>query len=367
MAKLRKLEGAVDQNSSAMKNVLRSPSPSINWSFATEGFGLPYGMGMVLYGPPKGGKSIIANTLIGQMHQDDLEAVAVVFNTELRGEFQQNSVSLQKWGIDSDRFITFDVNQPELIFDRIEKDIDALIQEGLKIKMVIIDSLSAIQGRCAMNADSVMTQQIGDQAATIKDGLARILPVIRKHKIAFICTTHVRAEMDMKEQMRGKTIKMQASWATKHVFEYFCYVEPNQSKTGKVSLAGEEFNDPSIVDFMNKEMKTGRKIRFKVEESSVGREGRVAEFTLDYNKGIINQYEEIFTLGLNYGVIEKPNNVTYKYGEYSYRGLVACLTAVRDNKQMQEEILEKVKKKDFDLINGVAPAPVAATPEKQAE
>lgn len=352
MAKLRKLEGTADFGSSAMLNVLRSPSPSVNWSFATSGFGLPYGMGMVLYGPPKGGKTIITNTLIGGLHADDPDAVAIKFDTELRSEFQTTNASLQKWGIDPDRYIAYDVNQPELIFDRIEKDVDAMCQEGLKVKMIIIDSLSNILGRRQMNANSVMTQQIGDQAATLKEGLMRILPIIRKHKIALVCTAHVRAEMDMQEQMRGKTIKMQASWATKHMFEFFCYTEPNRSKTGKVTLAGEEFTDSSVVDFMDKAAKTGHKIRFRVEESSVGYTGRTAEFTLDYNKGIINQYEEVFTLGVNYGIIERPNNVTYKYGENSYRGVVAMLTALKDNPDLQKEVLEKVRLKDFKIING---------------
>ncbi len=348
LSKLRNLEGAVDlSGSNPLANCLQTASPSVNWAFANTGHGVPFGYGMVLYGPPKGGKSIICNSLIGSLHQQDPEAVAIVFNTEMRGALQTNSGQLSKWGIDAERFITYDVNQPEQIFDRIEQDIATACQEGEKIKLIVIDSLSGIMGRRTLNADSISTQQIGDQAATIKDGLLRILPTIRKHGIALIATAHVRAEMDMKEQMRGKTVKMQAAWATKHTFEYFCYVEPNRSKEGKVSLAGEEFVDKDILDFMDHAQKTGHKIRFRVEENSAGVSGRTAEFTLDYSKGIVNQYEEIFTLAVNYGIIERPNNVTYTYGGKSYRGLVACLTAIRDDQDLQKELLTKVFQKDM--------------------
>jgi RecA/RadA recombinase len=355
LSKLRQLEGAVNpaDGEAALLNCLRTPSPSVNWAFAMPGFGLPFGTGMLLYGPPKGGKSVLINSVIGQLHKDDPEAIVVKFDTELRGKFQNNLTNLKKFGIDPDRYIVYDANQPENIFDRIEHDIATACQEGEKIKMVVIDSLSGIMGRRTLNATSVGTQQIGDQAATIKDGLLRIISVVRKHNIALVCTAHVRAEMDMQEQMRGKTVKMQAAWATKHVFEFFCYVEPNKSKSGRVNLAGEEFTDEDSVDFMNKAQKTGHKVRFRVEESSFPHSGRTAEFTLDYDDGIVNQYEEIFTLALNYGVIEKPNNVTYKIGENNYRGLVACLSAIRDNSDLQKDLLDQVKKMDFEKLKKV--------------
>jgi RecA/RadA recombinase len=344
--KMRKLDGAANIGSGLMEDCLQTPSPSVNWAFATPGNGLPYGTGMLLYGPPKGGKSIICNAFIGGLHAADPEAKAITFNTELRAEMQTTDKQLAKFGIDQERFLAFDVNQPEFIFDRIENDINAACQEGEKIKLIVIDSLTAIQGRRSMNSTSVMDQQIGDHALTISVGLKRIMPIIRKHKIALIMTDHVRAEMDMRQQMRGKTIKMASGWATKHCAEFFCFVEPNLSKDGKINLAGEEFTDPNLIDFMEKAQKIGRKIRFRVEESSVGVEGRTAEFTLDYNKGIINQYEEVFTLAKNMGIIEKPNNVTYSYGDKNWRGLVACLTAIKDDGLLRKELLDKAIAKD---------------------
>lgn len=347
LSRLRKMEGAVlPGQRNPLADCLRTPMPSVNWAFGIEGHGLPYGYSMILYGPPKGGKSILCNAIIGQLHKDDPEAIAITFNTELRGEAQANEQQMRTWGIDSDRFQVFDVNTPELVFDRIETDIAAMCQEGAKIKLIIIDSLKGISGRRAMNATTVMTQQIGDEAATLQDGLKRILPIIRKYKIALIMTTHVRAELDQQEQMRGKTVKMAGAWATKHMAEIFAYVEPNRSKSGKVTLAGEEFTDPSVVDFMEKSQKTGHKIRFRVEESSIGPQGRTAEFTLDYNQGIINTYEEVFTLAKNYGIINRPNNVMYEYNGKSWRGVENMLTAIRDDRTFYNDLLAAVYAKD---------------------
>lgn len=354
LKRLRDLEGAVSSSTGdeAVLNCLRTPSPSVNWALAQPGFGLPYGCAMVLYGPPKGGKSVFLNGIIGQMHADDPEAIAVKFDTELRSQFTVTETTLKKFGIDPERFIPYDVNEPNKIFDRIEHDIAAACQDGTKIKMVIIDSMSGIQGRRALNAESIDTQQIGDQAATIKDGLLRIMPTIRKYGIALIVTAHIRAEMDMAEQMRGKKVKMQAAWAAKHTFEYFCYIEPNQSKTGRVTLGGVEFKDKELVDFMDKDMKTGHKVRLRVEDSSFPYGGRTAEFTLDFDRGIINQYEEIYTLAKNYNLIT-CSGAWYNTEGQKFNGLVKCLEGLRDDKVLQDTLLSKVKEIDFKRIKGI--------------
>ena len=350
MARLRKLEGAVEQDYDAMINVLKTPSPSVNWALGLRGYGLPFGYSMMLFGPPKGGKSIICNAFIGQLHRDDPEAVSITFNTELRGELQQNDHAQVAFGIDPDRHITYDVNEPALIFDRIENEINAMCQEGLKVRCIIIDSLKGIAGRRSLNATSINTQQIGDQAATIQDGLMRILPTIRRNRIALIMTTHVRAEMDQHEIMRGNTMKMASAYAAKHMAELFCYVEPNKSKKGRTTLAGEDFLDQDTKDFMDKSLKTGHKIRFKCVGNSIGPDSRTAEFTLDYQQGIINQYEEVFTLGKNLGIIEKVNNMTYTYKETKWTGLKNVLTAIRDDSALCRSILADVYEKDSKTL-----------------
>jgi hypothetical protein len=340
LSRLRKLEGAV--NDFKLEH-LRSPSPSINWAYANKGKGLTFGMHAILWGKPKSGKSLIAKMYAGQLLKDDPEAIVLEFNTELRGKFQSTPETLAKFGIPNDgRFISFDVNEPEKVFDVIQKDVSAAIQDGEKVKLIIIDSLTNIQGRRSMNADSVSVQQIGDKALTIQTGLERILPIVRKHDIALISTAHARAEMDQRKQMQGKTIKMANSFAAQHLAEYFIYVERNETKDGRTDLAGEEFLDQETKDFMDKAERTAHKIRFQLTDSSFGVSGRTAEFTLDYDKGLINVHEEIFVLAKNLGIITKPNNVTYQYKDKSFRGLVACLTAIRDNEELQKELLTEI-------------------------
>jgi RecA/RadA recombinase len=351
MNKLRKLEGTVVSGYDPQLNCAQTPSPSVNWAFGTKGWGLPYGYSMVLYGPPKGGKSIICNAMIGTMHQNDPEAIAITFNTELRGELQANEDQMKTFGIDPERFIVYDVNSPEMIFDRIEHDIAGAIEEGAKIKMIVIDSITNINGRRTMNANTVMQQQIGDRAATIQDGLMRIMPIIRKHRIALVMAAHVRAELDMAEQMRGNKVKMAGAFGLKHQAEFFVFVEPVKSKEGKTDILGKAFVDDSVKDIMDKEQRSGHKIRLRVMDTSIGiGHGRTAEFSLDYRDGIINTHEEVFRMGVNLGVIERPNNVTYIYKDKNYKGIAAIVNSMKDDKDLTNDILNSIKARDLEVL-----------------
>lgn len=357
MARLQKHSAAVQGDYNPFAYVLRTPSPSVNFTFGKT-WGLPFGYSMVLYGPPKAGKSVLCNAFIGQLHRDDPEAIALKFNTEMREEGQLTPEQANNWGIDPDRYQAYNTNVPSEIFDFIENEVAAMCQEGAKIKLIIIDSITGIRGRRDLNADSIDTQQIGDDAITIQQGLKRILTTIRRHRIAVILTAHVRAELDRLEQMRGNDKKMAGSWALKHFAEYFMYVEPNLSKTGRSDLMGNDFIDDSVTDLMNKGERKGHKIRVTMKDSSVGPKGRVGEFTLDYDRGIINTYEEVFLLGVNRGLIERPNNVTYAFDGATYRGKPAILQALKDNADLYQQVLSATMKLDMEGRSAPAAASI---------
>lgn len=350
MKALNKLEGAVNKEANPFANGVRFPSPSINFTFGNTHL-LPFGYTLIMYGPPAGGKSILLNAMIGQLHQDDPEAIAVKFNTEMREEAQTTKAQRSIWGIDDDRYIAYDVNNPELIFDRIEKDIAAMCQEGAPIKLVAIDSINAILGRRSMNADSVMVQQIGDQAKTLQDGFGRILAVQRKYKFAVVLTSQVRSEMDMVEQMRGNKVRMGASFGVQHYGEYFAFVEQNRTTKGKTDLLGGEFKNTELGDIRQDQKDqgeiTGHKIRFTMKKSSVGPKLRVGEFTLDYSTGIINEHEEVFLLGVNRNVIQHPNNTVYEFGDKKWTGKPAMLDALKADPDLRRAIIGEIKKRDI--------------------
>lgn len=346
MTQLNKGEGAVMGDYLPHNNVIRFPSPSVNFLFG-NGHGLPLGYTLVLAGRPKGGKSLLIHSAIGELHKNDPEAWAIKFDTEFREEGQVTDEQVKLWGMDRNRYKAYSTNTPASIFDFIENDVAALCQDGLPLKLVAIDSVNGIQGRRGMSAESVDVQNRGDEAQTLGVGFKRILAVQRKYKFALIMTCQVRAEQDPDVIKRtGSAIKPALPWQLQHYAEYWMMVEPNVYKAGRTDLLGGEFKNEELGDMAGKGDQTAHKIRVKMMDSSMGPKGRTGEFTLDYDHGMINKHEEAFTLGVNRGVIEKVNALTYAFGDKKWTGKPATLAALAEDPALYEAVISEVFKKD---------------------
>ena len=83
-----------------------------------------------------------------------------------------------------------------------------------------------------------------------------------------------------------------------------------------------------------------------MEKNSIGTAGRTALITLDYKKGFINQHEEIFALGKDCGIFERPNNQTFIYEGVSYRGKNAMANAIKEDPDLGQRIVEQAKMLD---------------------
>jgi RecA/RadA recombinase len=336
---LSKMDGYKDPSNlkDIHADVLQTSSPAVNFTFG-NGWGLPRGYSMMLFGPPRGGKTILCNDFIGQLHKTRPEAVALKFDTEMRVEGQMNTDQQKVWGIDPERYMTFEVNQADQVFDAIEKKIAA---EGV----VIIDSLTGIVGRRRANADSINDVVIGDNALTIQEGLKQILGVQRRCNFALIVTSHVRAQLDQTERMRGNVIRPAVSFGTLHHCEYYMYVEENRTKDARVDAEGNEFRDMEHKDMAGRGEKTAHKIRVRITDSSLGPKDRTGQFTLDYKHGIINQYEEIFLLASDRGIFTFEGN-TWVFGDKRFGSTEKALHGVKNDPQLQQDLLKALMGQD---------------------
>ncbi len=370
LSMLESLPGAVDLKKDIFAEGVRTPSPSVNFIFGNTHL-VPFGSSVIFWGPPKGGKSLICSMMIGQLHKDYPDAIAVKYNTELRESFQMTPLQMRNLGIDTERYQSYDTNMPEEIFDKIEVDIAAACEKGAPIKLIIIDSITDILGRRTINATSVSKQQIGDEAATIATGLKRIKNVIRKYGITLLMVAQERAELDQLEQMRGRKTKMAGAFYLRHFAEYFVYLCPNEAKEGKSDFLGNDFKNEDLTDVMGNPEQTILKIKAQMKNSSVGISGRVGEFTFHKLKGIINTAEEAVRLGVARNILEMPNNRTYVLKNFPESGKEGkwtskedCLLNVQANSGLFSEIVKRVKLQDIERFkNGIEEEePVGETP-----
>lgn len=318
------------------ENVIKSNSPYINWTFANKSHGLPKGAGVLLSGPPKAGKSFIANSFIAEQHKKNPETITVSFNTEMRGAWQNSNFV----GIDKERHVSYETNEPAKIFDFIKNDLQGMLQDGMPLGLVIIDSLSGIQGIKRQNAESIEQHLMGDQALTIGIGLDMIIPIFRKYNIPWIATAQVRANLDAGPH--GPKFKTQASNKTLHSLEYFMNVRRANAADDKVDIGGNKFEDGNIKDARGNKELTGHKIYVTMEQSSLGTAGRAGIITIDYDKGIVNQHEELFLMGYNTGVIKREGTSKYVYKDFMVVGKANFANAIKENSELAESILKDV-------------------------
>lgn len=341
LKQLRAYDDTVDYeyDSFAPENCLYTPSPYFNWIFANKSNGIPRNSSILLLSEQKAGKSLSCYAIVEEMQRRDPEGIAIYFNTELRGALQHNVFS----GLDKGRFVIYDTKDPEEIFDRVEKDIKAMVQDGMPLRIIIIDSLTNIQGIKRRDADSVSDHLRGDHALTIQTGLDKLVPFCKRNKILLIGTSQMRANQN--KGTHGPDTQMAESWTVKHTFEYFISLKRAGDADDKKDMDGKTFEEEGMKDARENKLLTGHKIYVKCEANSIGPQGRAGVFTMDYEKGIINKHEEVFFLGKNTGVITLQGQ-TYSFGPHSIRGQAAFAGLIRDNPDLYNGIVEAVKKLD---------------------
>lgn len=343
LKELRQYEDTVDYDydSFSPENCLYTPSPYFNWIFANKSMGIPKNASVLYFSEPKAGKSLSIYAQVLELQRRDPDAIAIVFNTEIRGQLQCDVFD----EIDKDRMIIYDTNDPVEIFDRVENDIKPLVQDGMPLGIIAIDSLTNILGVKRGDADSVADHLIGDHALTVSIGLMKLVPFCKRNKIQLLATSQMRGNVDANNKYAPKE-KMAESWATKHGFEYFVSLKRAGAAEDKADIEGMTFEDDTQKDARGNALLTGHKIYVKMEASSIGQAGRAGVFFMDYKKGITNTHEEIFWLGRNTGVIQLEGNVMHTFKDQKFRGKKECALAIRDNPKLAAAILEEVRKLD---------------------
>ncbi len=348
MKQLKSYEDAVDfkYDAFASENCLYTPSPFMNWIFANKSHGIPKGSTVLLGSKPKSGKSLLIQACIGEMHQRDPESIAIVYSTEMRG-FIQNGIFPS---VDPDRLVIFDTNRPEDIGDRFEQDILPMIQDGMKLGIVAIDSLTKIGGTKSLVSDrSVNDHLIGDGALTRQRVLEKIIPVTRRHRITMFGTVQIRANLDAGSH--GPKEKLGADFNTKHTFDYFISAERAGSAEDKKDILGNELTNSDMKDARGNKDITGHKIYVKMLESSVGTPGRSGVITFDYKKGIVNQFEELYELGKTTGFIKAAPGArsgTYLVGDKEVYGKGNAAEMMLDP-ELAKAVVEHAKKLDAKI------------------
>lgn len=309
------------------KNILKTPSPSLNWALGNGG--LVEGKLAVMYGPESGGKSLLGILTLIEIQKKYPEGICLLFDAE----FAFNEEWFEKLGGDLSRLIVRQTNDPVQIFDYWYGELLELLQDGLPLKGVMLDSVRSVVYPKDIKDISTKMIQGGTGAAYLPSVLKKIVPIIRKYDITTIFIQQVTEELDMYKKMSNPW-NIPDGRCLKHNADYFIEVTKIETKEGKITDGK---------NMLGADNQIGHKVRMKVKKNRTGAPHRPAEFSLIYSKGISNISEEIYKLAKSLDVIFHPgtNKQMWQFGDYEpIRGEDKMKEWVDGSLKIQEEIIK---------------------------
>lgn len=312
------------------ESYIKIDSPSFNWAL---GGGFRPGKIATIFGPESSGKSLIAFLAAASVHKNDPEALVVWYDAEFSYDDQKYAASL---GVDNSRVILVKSNKPSGIFDHFCEKIFPLIQEyELPVKLVVIDSLKAIQGPKEAGLKSVEDHVMGDLSSVLPKAFKRWAEPIKRNKIAAICIQQSTMEMDpMSAKYYGK-YTLPGGMGLKHASDYIVFLE-------KIKRKDEKVFDETHKDIRGTNIQIGHRVRVKVMKNKTASPHREAAFTITYGNGVVDVGREVAELGVGLGIVQNPAKGSYIFEDVKVRGIANFIKAVSEDKTLQDKIMKRI-------------------------
>lgn len=324
-------------------HVISLPSPSFNWCVGNSG--ITEGKAVCFFGPESSGKSLLSQLVLIELQKKYPESIQILIDAE----FSFNPTWFQKLGGDLNRLLVKQTNDPLQIFDWLEKDVLAMLQEGAPINGLMIDSVKSIRYPGDIKAKSTDISMGGSGAKYLGPALKGLLPIIRTYNITTLLIQQVYEEMDQYKKMNNPWI-IPDGRALKHFCDYMLQVERVDSKQGRIE-AGETIAGGAH--------QVGHKVRVKGKKNRVGAPYRVAEFSLNYEKGIVDTESEIYELAKSMNIIYhpispttgKPNNMMWAFKDYPHvKGEANMKQFITGDKSLLIEVYEACLSADDSMV-----------------
>jgi|SRR6185436_1853821 len=302
--------------------------------------GLPKGRLIQYYGPPGSGKTLMAMIAIKEAQKEDPSAQQVFIDAEQTF----SPIWAETLGLDTTRIIIIDGDTAvngrkcfEMVLGVPKEDAKTHILKGkskdglldkiasgeFNINLIVLDSLGSIIPP-GEDVSAVGKMNMALLARFLTTTFRKLSLEVSKTNVPFIIINHKKANMDP----YGVDHTFSGGNTYAHFLSANVYFEP-------VNRA-----DARILD--DKENKIGQTIRATIEKSKFGPWPRKCEFKVDFSIGVIDRFEEIAQLSLDYEVVTKPTAVTHEYGEKKWVGFNKFCEAIKDDLDLSLELENKI-------------------------
>lgn len=322
-------------------------------------WGIPKGHIVQYAGFESSGKTLLSLSTIAQWQKQDPRNWALFVDAEL--SFDQ--VWAQKLGVDLSRLFVLRENRADKVFERLVgrpaskltnkgevKKVKQGILEmeleagpgGTGLGLIVIDSIASMQPPTEQTR-AVEQQNIALMARFLPIALRKITPLLSQTGVSLIAINQLRYKPDV---MYGDPTDSPGGTALK----FACAQMVNLGMIkNKDSIITNEKGD-----------QIGHHIRAKVQKNKKAPPHRVAEFAIEYERGVVNQHIEVKDIGIQYGIIERPNNVTYDLDGVKYKGKDAIAEALLDDELRESVFLRSKEAKQLAM-------PISTSNENEIE
>jgi recombination protein RecA len=309
------------------------------------GDGLPLGCLTHLAGVQSSGKSLMSLSIIKEWQKKDPQNWAIYIDAEHSFE----KLWAQKLSVDLDRLLIIKESCGVKIFERLVGQpgktpgkksklgvLDLEIESGgTGLGIIVLDSIVAIT--VPQEEESVVGKQnMALLPRFLNPELRRITPLLAETGVGFVVINQVRDVIGGNPY--GPSTDSSGGRALKHSSNASIEFSRINSAESKIERGGE------IV---------GHMVRAKVVKNKKNLPGKVAEFSIEYLRGVVKKNEELRELGCKYGVIQRPNNRTYIYAGVNYNGKDDIANALVDE-NIQKKIWEEIKEAKKTFMDNIS-------------
>lgn len=298
-------------------------------------WGIPKGRIVQYAGKESSGKTLMSLIAIREWQKLDPENWAIFIDAE--------DTFNQRWAetidVDIDRLFMIESNEGVEIWTQLcgvpHKDLGKpKIKPGILdlekenpsgLGIIVLDSIASI------NTPIEMTKQVGNtniapMGRFLPDALKRLTPLLSHTGVVFIAINQVRVDVG---KMFGDPQTTPGGKAWKHACSLMVHFTMSESKKSHF-----------IDDVSGK--KIGHIAGARIDKNKCNFSGCKCEFEItNFAIGELNKKKEAGNLAIKYGVVKRPNNRTYIYGENKWISRDSFFGAIDDD--LMFELIDKVK------------------------
>lgn len=336
----------LDGNISTKYDAIGTGSPGLDEAIGIGG--IPMGRITQLAGKESSGKTMLALSCIKEYLNKNPENTALFIDAE----YTYDPEWAEKQGVDTSRVMVIKTNDARAIFQgligtmkvnaktkKVSKNMKGILDHVIEgtdprfkdLGIIVLDSIAVLNTPLEIAAD-IGKANMAPIPRFLSTELKKLTPVVAQANVAFIGINQVRTNLG---QMFGDPTTSPGGKALKHACSLMINMAPVfGSEAVILNGAGD---------------KIGHTVRAKIQKNKVGAPFRQAEYKVEYEKGVVRAYEEIFNLAVKYGLISRPTTQTFLINGEKIRGKDNALGALKGCGGLIQEYEHRIREM---YING---------------